>query len=211
MYRPDSLIFDMDGTLWDAIDSYCEVWNDTARRLGVARRVTYDDLRPLMGKPLDEIYDTLMGGSGADAPTFMQLLAEREAAMMPRLGGKLYSGVKDTLGELHRLGVRLFMVSNCSADGLHNFLTYTGLEELMTDTLSFGATGVDKDVNIRHLVGRYNLARPAYVGDVQRDADCSHAAGVPAIFAAYGFGHIADPDFTIHSFHDLLDLYGTEN
>ena len=25
----DSLIFDMDGTLWDAVDSYCEIWNVT--------------------------------------------------------------------------------------------------------------------------------------------------------------------------------------
>ncbi len=25
----DSVIFDMDGTLWDAVDSYCRVWNAT--------------------------------------------------------------------------------------------------------------------------------------------------------------------------------------
>ena len=23
----DSLLFDMDGTLWDAVDSYCAIWN----------------------------------------------------------------------------------------------------------------------------------------------------------------------------------------
>jgi len=73
-------------------------------------------------------------------------------------------------------GVRLFMISNCSATGLDTFLTYTGLRPYFTDWLSMGATGADKDVNIRTLVGRYNLERAAYVGDVQRDADHAHAA-----------------------------------
>ena len=210
MQRPDALIFDMDGTLWDAIDSYCAVWNDTARRLGIDRHVTYDELRPLMGKPLEEIYRVLMGPTGADPATFMPLLAERERDMMPGRGGRLYPGVRKTLDCLAARGVGLYMVSNCGADGLRNFLAYTGLGDLMTEALSYGATGVDKDVNIRRLVERYNLRCPAYVGDVQRDSDSSHAAGVPVVYAAYGFGHIADPDFVIHSFPDLLDLYGTE-
>lgn len=25
----DAYIFDMDGTLWDAVDGYCDVWNAT--------------------------------------------------------------------------------------------------------------------------------------------------------------------------------------
>ena len=24
--KTDALIFDMDGTLWDAVDSYCKIW-----------------------------------------------------------------------------------------------------------------------------------------------------------------------------------------
>ena len=40
----DALIFDMDGTLWDAVDSYCEIWNRTFRDFGVDCTVGRDVL-----------------------------------------------------------------------------------------------------------------------------------------------------------------------
>lgn len=210
MYTPDSLIFDMDGTLWDAVDSYCAVWIATARELGLRLDVGHDRLVPLMGRPLESIYREIVGDA-CDSPTrFMEALARNEERMMPRLGGRLYPGVGTTLRALRDRGVRLFMISNCSATGLDTFLSYTGLRPYFTDWLSMGATGADKDVNIRTLVQRYNLERVAYVGDVQRDADHAHAAGVPIIWARYGFGRVSDADYTIHTFADLLELYGTE-
>lgn len=205
MQAVDGLIFDMDGTLWDAIGSYCAVWNATAEALGCARRVAYADLLPLMGKPLDEIYAVLIGNAYADPQKFMNLLAENEREMMPRLGGVLYPGVRDTLAELHRRGLPLMMVSNCSPSGLDNFLGFTGLRPYICDSLTFGGTGCDKDVNIATLVRRYNLKRPVYVGDIQRDADSTHAAGIEFVWASYGFGRVADPDFTIDSFDQLLN------
>ena len=33
--RFDAYIFDMDGTLWDAVDSYAAIWNTTIVQLGV--------------------------------------------------------------------------------------------------------------------------------------------------------------------------------
>lgn len=210
MYTPDSLIFDMDGTLWDAVDSYCAVWVATARELGLRLDIARDRLVPLMGRPLESIYREIVGDACDSPGRFMEALARNEERMMPRLGGRLYPDVETTLRALRDRGVRLFMVSNCSATGLDTFLSYTGLRAYFTDWLSMGATGVDKDVNIRTLVGRYNLERAAYVGDVQRDADHAHAAGVPIIWARYGFGRVSDADYTIHTFADLLELYGTE-
>ncbi|MDO4319471.1 MAG: HAD family hydrolase [Bacteroidales bacterium] len=207
MQAVDALIFDMDGTLWDAIDSYCAVWNATAAYLGCRRRVAYDNLLPLMGKPLDEIYDVLIGDAYADRNGFIGLLADNEQEMMPRLGGRLYPGVKETLTELHRRGLPLMMVSNCSQSGLDNFLDFTGLRRLICDYLTFGGTGCDKDVNLRRLVERYKLKRPVYVGDIQRDADSTHAAGMEFVWAAYGFGQVTDPDFKIDSFAQLLNVF----
>lgn len=206
MQAIDALIFDMDGTLWDAIDSYCAVWNETAATLGCSRRVAYNDLLPLMGKPLAEIYDALIGDAYDDPQRFMSLLADNELSMMPRLGGRLYPGVKETLTRLHDMGVPLMMVSNCSPSGLDNFLDFTGLRPLISDGLTYGGTGFDKDVNLRHLAARYNLKRPVYVGDIQRDADSTHAAGMEFVWAAYGFGQVNDADFKIDSFAQLLKV-----
>lgn len=207
--KPDAMIFDMDGTLWDAIPSYCSVWNATYAALGIDRRVGYDELRPLMGKPLEEIYTSVSAPEGEEArERFMRLLARNEAEMMPRLGGRLYDGAEATLRELHRRGVRLFMVSNCSATGLTNFLAYTGLGDVMEDALSLGATGRNKEMNLRHLCGRYNLKSPVYVGDVQSDCDSAHAAGMAFVWAAYGFGEVADAEARIDSPEGLLAVAG---
>lgn len=203
----DSVIFDMDGTLWDAVDTYCKVWDMAFARLGVKRApVTYGEMVALMGRPLEEIFDVLAAGTGLAREDFMEPLFEVEAEIVPRLGGRLYDGVEDVLRELKADGIRLFMVSNCAERGLDNFMKATGLRGYFTDLLSFGATGVDKDVNIRRLQKRYNLKRPVYVGDIQRDSDSTHAAGVEFVWAAYGFGEVRDADFRIDRFSDLKQV-----
>lgn len=203
----DSLIFDMDGTLWDAIGSYCKVWDETCRRLGIDRApVGYDELISLMGKPLGEIFESIIGSDVTDREAFVAELARVEDELMPTLGGRLFDGVRDTLTELHRRGIRLFMVSNCSGSGLENFLTFTGLRPLFEDWLSYGATGVDKDVNLRTLRDRHNLARPVYVGDIQRDSDSTHQADMEFAWASYGFGEVSDAEYILDKPSDLLSL-----
>jgi phosphoglycolate phosphatase len=49
MQKPDSLIFDMDGTLWDAIDTYTNSWNLTFEKHAIKRTINRDDLMGLMG------------------------------------------------------------------------------------------------------------------------------------------------------------------
>ena len=88
----DSIIFDMDGTLWDAVPSYCAVWNMTIEQMHLARGpVQYAELVALMGKPLAEIFDALIGPTDeALRSEFLRRLFANEDELMPRLGGKLY-------------------------------------------------------------------------------------------------------------------------
>ncbi len=200
----DSYIFDMDGTLWDAVDSYCAIWNRTLADCHVdAPAVTREVLVPLMGAPLDHMYRIFIGDR-ADYASFMRVLEENERTMMPVLGGRLYPGVRHTLETLAGRA-RLFMVSNCQADGLPNFVRYCNLEGLFTDLLSYGSTGLDKEMNIRHLIERYSLERPVYVGDTSGDLHSAHAAGIPFAWAAYGFGRdVAGYDYKLDDIECIL-------
>lgn len=202
----DSLIFDMDGTLWDAVESYCAVWNRTIADIGMDRKpVRYSDLAVLMGRPLGEIYTTLVGDREIK-DDFIRRLVQNEHDMMPVLGGRLYPRTKETIEALSR-SHRLFMVSNCGADGLPNFLRFTGLGLFFTDTLSFGQNGKEKDANIREIVRRYNLKAPVYIGDVARDCCDAHRAGVPFAWASYGFGKdVKDADFVLASIEELPSI-----
>lgn len=202
----DAIIFDMDGTLWDAVDTYCAIWNETIMTLGVPRpAVDRSELLVLMGKPLEVIYDVIIGSAWDDRKAFASELKRQQEILLPKLGGILYPHVHSTLSYLHER-VPLFMVSNCQQVGLDNFLDFTGIRPYFTECLSHGATGVDKDVNLRYLAERYNLEHPVYVGDIQKDADSTHAAGMEFVWAAYGFGTVSDAEYKIEDFAQLKAL-----
>ncbi|MDE6266875.1 MAG: HAD-IA family hydrolase [Muribaculaceae bacterium] len=201
----DSLIFDMDGTLWDAVDSYCEIWNVTSRELGIDRLVTREELIDLMGLTIDVIISRLFEGWEIDMEHYLQKLTENEHLLMPRLGGKLYPDVFRLIPELSRQ-YPLYMASNCGADGLKNFLRFTRLEPYFRDTITFGETGKDKPYNIRLLAERNNLGNPLYVGDTAGDCRSAHMAGVKMLNVTYGFGYAPDADYYADSFLQLTDM-----
>ena len=205
MTQFDSLIFDMDGTLWDAVDSYVAVWDATFAEFGMPTgTVTREQLIECMGMPINEIYRSLVGDpSGADR--FLKRLAENEDRLMISLGGTLYPGVKEQIPPLASR-YRLFMLSNCSALGLPNFLAYTGLGEHFTDTISYGVNLQQKDHNIRLLMQRHNLTAPLYIGDTEGDCRSAHSAGIPMLLARYGFGDAPDAEFSADSFGQLAQM-----
>lgn len=203
--RYDSLIFDMDGTLWDAVDSYCAIWNKTFEEYGInAKPVSREMLVSMMGTTLDKIIDKVLPEVSGDN-RFIERLIENEQEMMPRLGGRLYNDVTETVSTLAKK-YPLFMVSNCSKNGLRNFLEFTKLKPFISDTLSNGDTGLGKADNIATIVRRHNLKSPLYVGDTQSDCDSCVKAGVDFVWASYGFGHVDNPKYTLSKFSDLLKI-----
>ena len=80
------------------------------------------------------------------------------------------------------------------------------LEPFIKDHLCFGETQTSKGQTIRTLMKRNNLKDPVYVGDTQGDADACAEAGIPFIFAGYGFGDVPDARMRICRFTDLTEL-----
>ena len=104
----------------------------------------------------------------------------------------------------------MFIVSNCQSGYIELFLKKTGLAPYVTDTECFGDTGMKKAENIRLVVARNGLQQPVYVGDTKGDEEAAHAAGVPFVHAAYGFGRAVQPEAVIGTFSDLLTLIRTD-
>lgn len=206
MKNYDAYIFDMDGTLWDAVDGYCEVWNTTIDHFGIdCPRIDRERLFTQMGQPLDAIMDALIPGS-YDRGAFMARMKELEAEIVPRRGGVLYPGVRSTIEQLRAAGAGIYLVSNCGASGLVNFFQFTGLGDVFDDSLAHGVNGLSKARNIALIVERNGLRNPVYVGDTQLDVDSAHEAGVPAVWAAYGFGHATGAEHRIDAFNQLTSL-----
>ena len=63
-----------------------------------------------------------------------------------------------------------------------------------------------KAENIIKISRDHHLTDPVYVGDTLGDYRACQKAGVPFIFAAYGFGEVSDPYAVIKKPADLLPL-----
>ena len=202
----DSLIFDMDGTLWDAVDTYAQIWNVTYQRMGLTGNVTREMLLGCMGMTLSEIID-LIAPPELDRARFAEILRIVDREYMPKYGGRLYPQVKELIPQLAKR-YRLFMVSNCGPDGLNMFLDFTGLRPYFVDTLTNGETRLPKDKNIALLIRRHDLKSPIYIGDTEEDCRCTHAAGIPFMHAMYGFGKgPINADYSGNSFKEIADFF----
>lgn len=207
--RFDSLIFDMDGTMWDAVDSYVDIWNCTNREFGINAVVTRPRLLEMMGKTIDVIYDNLMGDVSVDKNLYIKRLDYYETTLMPRLGGRFYQGAIEGIRRLSER-YQLFMVSNCGSDGLHNMMRFGNITECFVDSLSFGETFLDKCHNIKLLMTKYKLENPLYIGDTQGDSDSAHAAGIAMCHARWGFGTCRDAELAFDSFPAMVQYLMTD-
>ena len=111
----------------------------------------------------------------------------------------LYDKMPETIRALSKR-YRLFIVSNCQSGYIEAFLKNTGLGDCITDFTCPGDTGKLKGDNIRIIMERNGITEAVYVGDTQGDADACRMAGIPMIFAAYGFGEVEGEYVTLQSF-----------
>ena len=72
--------------------------------------------------------------------------------------------------------------------------------------MCFGDTGTSKGQTILRLMKEQNITSAAYVGDTQGDYEASVEAGIPFIWATYGFGEPERYDAKIDTFPQLLNL-----
>lgn len=202
----EALIFDIDGTLWDSRALVAEGYNIQLRAEGLERLcVTAEQLRPLFGRVMTEIADVLL--REIDPPARYDLMARcmetenRYLASNPcRIG---YPGVRETVEALSERR-RLFIVSNSQRGYPELCMEKLSIGKFIEGCLCFGDTGTGKGQTIRTLMDRWHIQTAAYIGDTQGDLEAAREAGIPFIWASYGFGVPAEWDGKIDCFSDLL-------
>ena len=203
----DGIIFDLDGTLWDSTAEVAKTWTSVIAKYNLNRKeVTVEDLKPCMGKLLDEIASILL--PELDPKKQMQVIkecCEYENEYLGEYGATLYDKLEDTLKELSK-NHKLFIVSNCQDGYIECFFKAHKLDKYFSDYECPGRTGLPKGENIKLIVERNNLKNPVYVGDTQGDANAAKLANVPFIFAKYGFGNVDEFFNSIESFDELLEI-----
>ncbi len=208
--KVESLIFDIDGTLWDSRQLVAEGYNLQLCDEGMERYcVTAEQLKPLFGKTMSEIADLML--ADVEVPERYELMErcmEREDVYLRENASEAiaYEGVKETLEELAKR-YRLFIVSNSQKGYPEITMKKIGVEHLFAGHLCFGDTQTEKGETMKVLMEKYDIKQTVYIGDTQGDYDATRVAGIPFVWASFGFGTPDGYEMKIDSFKELLEIF----
>ena len=203
----DSILFDLDGTLWDSTDIVADAWNQVLEsEPKLDMHLTGEDLKKLFGRPLPEIAGILFSKFPKEEQlALMDKCCAHEHLALEQTCGRLFPHLEETLQLLSKK-YKLFIVSNCEDGYIETFLKASNLSSYFTDFECPGNSGLLKGDNNKLIVKRNHLKSPVYLGDTQGDADAAAYAGIPFIFAKYGFGSVKEYKHSITQFSELPQL-----
>ena len=113
MSKIDSIIFDLDGTLWSSAKAISEAWGLVLQKHEniEKKEVTEEELYSCMGLPMYDIAAKLFPSLAENIRNqLMDELCEFENGYLEKRGGVLYDGLEETLAQLQE-NYKLYIVS----------------------------------------------------------------------------------------------------
>ena len=200
----DGILFDLDGTLWDATPVMEGVWARVLAQHPHAVRppVTMEEIRGNMGLLIPDIAARMFPAlSPEEGVAMLNAFNTADELCLAERGGCLFPREEEIL-TLLAARYPLFIVSNCQDGYIECFYKGNGLGRFFSGEESAGRTGLPKSENIKLVAARYGLQNPVYIGDTALDYASARDAGVPFLHAAYGFGAVDCP----HSVQTFADI-----
>jgi phosphoglycolate phosphatase len=206
MEKIDSLIFDLDGTLWDTCIPVALAWNQVLSRNGINfREITPEDVRKVTGLSHEMCIRKVFEGLSEEMILkLIQGTEEEDKKVISDVGGTLYPDVKSGLARLSE-SYPLFIVSNCQSGYIETFLLRMGCRSYFKDFECWGNTKKSKSENLRDLIHRQGLKNPVFIGDTEGDEKAALDNQIPFWFVSYGFGHSTRYQKKLDSFNELVE------
>ncbi|MEH6945367.1 HAD family hydrolase [Bacillus sp. JJ722] len=207
-----SLIFDMDGTLFQT-DKILELSLDDTfnhlRSLHLWDTVTpIDKYREIMGVPLPKVWEALLPNHSNE------VREQTDAYFLDRLvenirsgKGALYPNVKEVFLYLKENNCSIYIASNGLMKYLQAIVSYYNLDHWITETFSIQQIQtLDKGDLVKTIIKKYDIKKAAVVGDRLSDINAAKDNGLIAIGCNFDFAQedeLAQADLVIN---DLLEL-----
>lgn len=203
----NAILFDLDGTLWDSCVAIMPSWQKVMEAHNIKRPpITQEEMNSYMGKTVAQIAPLMLPElSLEEGIALMEEGCQEELEELRRNGATLYEDIIETLRTLSE-NFNLYVVSNSQDGYIQAFREHYGLEDIIKDFECAGRTKKCKGDNIRLVIERNNIEKAVYVGDTILDKEAADLAGIPFIYASYGFGDVENPDYSITKPIELVEL-----
>jgi len=216
---PQSLLFDLDGTLLDSLPGIRHSAEAAFRACGLEKGAV--DLRSLIGPPIR----TILGRMAVERATEEELdqLERSFRWSYDTEGWKMtphYPGAAEALRKMQAQGKRLFVVSNkpwhISVKILEAEETLGLFEEIVTRDSRTPAYQ-DKQEMIRYLTQKLELdpTECLMIGDTMEDAEAAKKTGMQFCLMTHGYGDVPDVSgvpvaYRIDHFSQLMPILAQE-
>lgn len=201
------VIFDLDGTLVDSLQTFIRIGNEMAEKYGY-QPVSQERIKELLKLPMKKRIKELK------IPVFK----------LPKMGVELLNnfhsyaeevspieGVGEMLEKLYSAGYGLSIVSSNSVHNIEAFLKCNNLE--MFDNIQSSKGLFAKHVTIGRLISKLGVEKDEviYVGDEQRDVEACRKIGIKVISVLWGFDSLellkrAKPDYIVLKPDEIVEI-----
>lgn len=207
-----TIIFDLDGTISDPLVGISSSINYALEAYDY-NVVDMEMVRPLVGPPLTEIFEHLIGKI---AESRMHELVDKYRERYAAVGyteNIIYDQIPDTIAALSACGYELGVCTSKRADYASKIVEMFELHGHFS-FVDGGDFGVHKVDQLRGLVaGGLNPDTAIMIGDREVDISAAKGNGIASVGVLWGFGSRAElqearPDHLLESPEDLLALFG---
>ena len=206
-FRCESIICDLDGTLWSPLLLSVEAWRQSCIKHHFdPDLIKIERVASVYGMVFEEATEIMLPTLPPEVR--MKILVDAgciENSLIEKRLGTLFAGVPETLELLSRTK-RLFLCSNCQSGYIDAFFRTYDVSRFFTATIASGDTGEYKTDNLKTLIKRYEISEAVFVGDTESDHHAARTNKIPFIYASYGFGNLTDFDASIATFGELPNL-----
>lgn len=192
MKQYNTYIFDLDGTLLDTLDDLAAAVNYALRQYHMPEH-TRDEVRQMVGNGVRLLMVRAVP-DGDRNPLFEAVFSTfREYYMHHSLDTtRPYDGIPELLGELHRRGSRIAVVSNkfyaATRELCHHFFPDT-VEVAIGEHEAEGIRKKPAPDTVMEAFRQLDVEKEdaVYVGDSDVDLQTAHNSGLPCISVLWGF------------------------
>lgn len=206
---PETVLFDLDGTLVDNFEGIHQCYNDVMSLMGLPA-VSYEEIRRAVGGSVNVTVLKLAGE--ANSPTATKLFREHFPSVMFQ-GLRIYPGCLEILEGLKRRGVRTAIYTNKDDTNSKKIISYLKLDHLVDGVFGTNVHPWRKpEPEFTHFVTSTLGAKPEktiMIGDSPFDIETARKGRLAAIHCVATGSHTVDelmpyrPD-TVHE--DLKTL-----
>ena len=201
-----SLFFDLDGTLWDALDPLTASWNQAMKEANKPYIFSKAKMQTFMGLTPEETCPLAFPGTSLkEGLELFKIELKAEIKYLALHPGTLYPREEEIISLLANK-YPLYIISNSDKGYVENYLNACRMGKYFKDHVCVGDTGLVKWQNIVYMKNKEKISDVIYIGDTLKDKTESEKAGVKFIHAAYGFGTIEEDPYKINCLAELPAL-----